>query len=103
MKSSNSSNFYSKAIFKSTLCVLFLIACSEKPVEWTTVFLLKEVKVFSKIDGTQHQILFSALPGEVCELGENVEGKVFLNTRIRCSHGEGWAQLIRDDYRVHKE
>lgn len=65
------------------------------------MFFLKEVKVFSKIDGTQHQLLFSALPGDVCELGGNVEGKVFLNTRIRCNRGEGWAQLSGDDYRVN--
>lgn len=100
MKSLISANLYFKSIFKSALCVLFLLACSEKSVDWTPVFLLKEIKVFSKIDGTQHQILFSALPGEVCELGENVEGKVFLNTRIRCSRGEGWAQLSGDDYRI---
>lgn len=65
------------------------------------MLLLKEVKVFSKVDGTQHQILFSALPGEVCELGENVEGKVFLNIRIRCNRGEGWGQLSEGDYRVN--
>lgn len=91
MKSSISANLCSGTIFKSALCVLFLLACGGKPVEWTPIFLLKEVKVFSRIDGTQHQVLFSALPGEICELGENVEGKVFLNTRIRCSRGEGWA------------
>ena len=75
------------------------MACSEKPVEWTPVFLLQEVKVFSEIDGTQHQVLFSAVPGDVCQLGEHVEGKVFLSTRIRCNRGEGWAQLSGDDYR----
>jgi hypothetical protein len=84
------------------LGIIFLSGCSQDDLK--LIQANKEIKVFPSIE-ERDKTLFTLMPGEVCAVGDKIEGKAFTYRKVLCENGKSGYIYARVDkvYNLIKE